>query len=264
MDRLKVTIAQSRRFSNYDDGIAWLRTQIKDLTTDLIILPENWVGTRILSDGEFNDYVGRLRELSSDVNALIIGGAVYVNINGRNMSVCPMVNERGLINYSEKIYPSRAIGERMEITGGNNLGIVRINGWSIGCIICVDAMYPELTRLMARYGVDLIANPSSISVDRVYLWRSLGLVRAFENSAYFASAMGTGYKYPDGRDVLGGSFIATPNGEFAMTVDAGVDGVFTAMINHDEIEYARSRRGYVDDLRNGILRSNVSIHVVDA
>ncbi len=81
----------------------------------------------------------------------------------------------------------------MEISGGTRLGLVRVDDWNIGCIICVDAMYPpELTRLLARHGVDLIVNPSSISVDRVSLWRSLGLIRAFENSAYFASAWALG------------------------------------------------------------------------
>lgn len=186
-----------------------------------------------------------------------------MNINGKNVSVCPMVSEKGLINYSEKIYPSRATGERMGISSGNRLGIVDVNGWRVGCIICVDAMYPELPRLLARHGVDIIINPSSISVDRVPLWRSLGLIRAFENSAYFASAMGTGYKYPDGRDVLGGSFVASPNGEFILTVDLGNEGLFTAIIDYNEIEYARSRRGYVDDLRNNSL-SNILVSITNA
>lgn len=76
--------------------------------------------------------------------------------------------------------------------------------------------------------------------------------------------MGTGYNYPDGRDVLGGSFIASPNGEFVMTIDIGIEGLFTATINHKEIEYARSRRGYVDDIRNEALSSNISINIANA
>ena len=264
MDRLRGTVVQVRRFSNYNDGIAWLRAQVKGLTTDLVILPEHWVGTRILSEGEFSDYVEGLREVSNEANALIIGGAVYVSIDGRGVSVCPMVSGRGLVNYPEKIYPSKATGERLRIVGGSRLRVVRVDDWGIGCIICADAMYPELTRLMAMYGTDLIANPSSISIDRVQLWRSLGLIRAFENSAYFASAMGTGYKYPDGRDVLGGSFIASPNGEFVMTVNIGAEGLFTATINRGELEYARSRRGYIDDLRNGLSMGRVSVNITNA
>ncbi len=107
MNSIKLTLAQTRRFGSYVDGITWFRTQIKGLTTDLVVLPENWVGTRILSNGEFNEYVEMLKAIAEDINALVIGGAVYVNINGRNVSICPIVNERGgLINYSEKIYPS--------------------------------------------------------------------------------------------------------------------------------------------------------------
>ncbi|WP_054854106.1 carbon-nitrogen hydrolase family protein [Vulcanisaeta distributa] len=267
MRSLRVTIAQTRRFSNYNEGIEWLRSRIKDVTTDLIILPENWVGVRIFSNEEFNEYVSLLRELANEVGALIIGGAAYVSVDNKNVSICPpMVNEKGgLINYSEKIYPSRATGERIGISNGNRLGVIKMNDWRIGCIICVDAMYPELIRLLAKHEVDLVANPSSISADRVSLWRSLGLVRAFENSTYFASAMGTGYKYPDGRDVLGGSFVASPNGEYRLVVDlGGVEGIFTAIINHDEIEYARSRRGgYINDLRNELLISNILVNIVD-
>jgi len=103
--------------------------------------------------------------------------------------------------------------------------------------------------------VDIIANPGSISVDRVQLWRSLGLVRAFENSAYFVASLGTGYKYPDGRDVLGGSFIASPNGEYVLTVDLGVEGLFNAALNRQDIDYARARRGYLDDLASNYFRN---------
>ena len=194
---------------------------------------------------------------------MIIGGAVYVNMNNKNLSVCPMVSGEGLINYSEKIYPSKATGEREGISNGRRLGIVEVNGWRIGCIVCIDAMYPEVARLMAIKGIDLIANPSSISADRISLWRSLGLVRAFENSVFYVSAMGTGYKYPDGRDVFGGSFVASPNGELILTIEPGSEGLYTAVLDYNEIEYARARRGYIDDLRShDIVLRNVVIHVV--
>ncbi len=262
MSELRVTIAQIRRFGNYLEGATWLNNNAKELSTDLIVLPENWVGTKVLSKDEFNDYIGLLKDLASGINALIIGGAAYVNIDGKNTSVCPVISGSGLINYSEKIYPSRATGERMGISAGKRLGIVELGNWRIGCIICVDAVYPELVRRMVMHGIDLVINPSSISVDRVQLWRSLGLIRAFENSTYFASAMGTGYRYPDGRDVLGGSFVASPNGELTLSIDLGVEGLFTTVLNRYELEYARARRGFVNDLRNSPLIDSIAIEIV--
>ena len=264
MSELRVTIAQIRRFSNYREGVTWLNNNARELSTDLIVLPENWIGTEVLGKDEFNDYIGLLKDLARSINALIIGGAAYVNFDGKNTSVCPMISESGLINYSEKIYPSKATGERMVISTGKRLGIVELGNWRIGCIICVDAVYPELVRRVAMHGTDLIINPSSISADRVQLWRSLGLIRAFENSTYFASAMGTGYKYPDGRDVLGGGFVASPNGEFTLSIELGAEGLFTTVLNRYELEYARARRGYVNDLRNSSLIDNIAVEIVRA
>ncbi|MCG2870373.1 MAG: carbon-nitrogen hydrolase family protein [Vulcanisaeta sp.] len=251
----RVGVAQVRRFHGYVEGIDWLRGLVRGLSVDLIVLPENWVGTRVLSRVEFDEYVGLLREVSGEVGALIIGGSVYVDFGNKVVSVCPMVGGDGLVNYSEKIMPSRATGERGRVSNGERLGVVELGGWKVGCVICVDVMYPEITRALALNYVDIIANPGSISVDRVGLWRSLGLVRAFENSAYFVASLGTGYKYPDGRDVLGGSFIASPNGEYVLTVDLGVEGLFSAALNHQDLDYARARRGYLDDLASNYFRN---------
>lgn len=67
-------MAQTRRFGNYNDGITWLKSQVRGgLNTDLIVLPENWVGTRVLSNEEFNEYVEMLKAIAKDINALIIG-----------------------------------------------------------------------------------------------------------------------------------------------------------------------------------------------
>nr|KJR72449.1 MAG: nitrilase [Vulcanisaeta sp. AZ3] len=262
MGGLRVGVGQVRRFSHFREGVDWLRDLIKGLIADVIVLPENWIGVKVLSKSEFDEYVDLLRELSSEVGSIIIGGSAYVDLGGRTISICPIVSSKGLINYSEKIRPSRATGERLSVSGGSRLGVIDLGDWRVGCVVCIDAMYPEITRALARHGVDIIVNPSSISVDRAQLWRSLGLIRAFENSAYFASAMGTGYKYPDGRDVLGGSFIASPNGEYVLTVELGAEGLYTVNLNHEEIEYARARRGYMEDLINDYL-SKVQVSIVE-
>ncbi len=64
MSELRVTIAQIRRFGNYRDGVTWLNSNARELSTDLIILPENWVGIKVLSEDEFNDYIGLLKDLA--------------------------------------------------------------------------------------------------------------------------------------------------------------------------------------------------------
>ncbi len=58
--------------------------------------------------------------------------------------------------------------------------------------------------------------------------------------------------------------MASPNGEFVLTVDLGAEGLFTTAINYNEIEYARSRRGYVDDLRHDALMRNILVNITNA
>ena len=48
------------------------------------------------------------------------------------------------------------------------------------------------------------------------------------------------------------------------TVNIGAEGLFTATINRGELEYARSRRGYIDDLRNGLPMGRVSVNITNA
>ncbi len=256
---MRVLVTQTRRFDDLREGVNWLRSVI-NAEADLIVLPENWIGIRALTEGEFHEYVDELSVIARELNALVIGGSAYVDVNGRVKSICPMVGAKGLINYSEKIFPSRATGERLRVSGGDRLGIVEMHGWLIGCVICVDAMYPEITRALARYGVHVIANPSSISEDRVNFWRSLGLVRAFENSAYYVASMGTGYKYPDGRNVVGGSFVASPNGTYPLLAPTGVEGAWNVTLSSAEVNYARQRRGYIEDLLSNA-HANVRVSI---
>ena len=72
-------------------------------------------------------------------------------------------------------------------------------------------------------------------------------MRAFENSVYVAAALGTGYRYADGRPAEGGSFIATPNG--ALVEFGRGEGVYAAELDKRDVEYARSRRRYLEDAK---------------
>jgi len=242
---MRIALAQVRRFSDPWEALDWLRRALDGVDADVVALPENWVG-KVLNMQEWSRFIKELSVLAD--SSLIIGGSAYVNLNGGTKNICPMVSDEGLLNYSEKIFPSKATGERLNVSPGSRLGMVMVSGWVVGCIICVDALYPELVRAMALRGAHLIVNPSSISSDRMNLWRSMGLTRAFENSIFFASPMGTNYRYPDGREVVGGSFIAGPNGEFPLLVEPRAEGVFVAELDMGPIKLARERRGYLEDV----------------
>jgi predicted amidohydrolase len=251
-----MAVAQMPRFSRVEEGVAWLLERVPRV--DLLVLPEYWRGARALEEGEFGRVVSALGEVAGVVGGVVVGGGLAVRRGGAVVNVCPVVGRDGLLTWGEKIFPSAATGERGWVSPGRRLALFRAGGFVVGCLVCVDLLYPELARRLASAGAEVLVNPASISADRRGLWRAVGLVRAFENSVYVAAALGTGYRYADGRPAAGGSYVASPNGGL---VEFGEEaGVYTARISRSELDYARSRRRYLEDVARGAPEVDLNTH----
>ncbi|MGC9170000.1 MAG: carbon-nitrogen hydrolase family protein [Thermoproteus sp.] len=243
---MKIAVVQSPRFSGPAEGLRWLMD--KTPRADLAVLPEYWIGTVPLDEEGFRSYISEIAEIASAMGGIVVAGAVAVARGGAVKNVCPVVGGEGLLTWGEKIFPSAATEERVWVSGGSRLALFKAGSWAVGCLSCVDLAYPELARRLALAGAEVVVNPASISADRRGLWAAIGLARAFENSVFVAAALGTGYRYPDGRPARGGSYVATPNG---ILVEFGEEpGVYLAELDRGELEYARRRRRYLDDVRS--------------
>ena len=78
----------------------------------------------------------------------------------------------------------------------------------IGVIICFDGDYPELSRITALKGAEIICRPSALlrSAD---LWELTNRARAYDNHVYVIGANATGVD-PSGVIYFGNSMIVTP------------------------------------------------------
>lgn len=242
---MRIGIGQTPRFNDVDKAVEWVLRRAVE--ADLLVLPEYWVGTKAMGEEALEEYASRMARAAKAVGGVVVAGSVVVDLDGVAKSVCPVVDQDGLLGLGEKVFPSAATGERARVSGGGRLVLFEAGGWTAGCLVCVDLLYPELARRLVLEGAEVLANPASISADRRGLWRAVGLTRAFENSVYVAAALGTGYEYPDGRPVAGGSFVASPNGDVVEFGEA--PGIYVVEIERAELERARSRRRYVEDAK---------------
>ena len=240
---MRLVLAQSPRFGGFTEGVRWLLERAP--RGDLLVLPEYWVGTAPMDEENFRRFVAEVAEVAGAIGGVVTAGALAVKVGGAVKVVCPVVGREGLLTWGEKVFPSAATGERAWVSRGSRLVLFRASGWAVGCLVCVDLMYPELARRLALAGAELVVNPASVSADRKALWAALGVVRAFENSVYVAAALGTGYSYVDGRPAEGGSYVATPNGRLIQFGDE--PGVYAAQLDREEVLYARARRRYLED-----------------
>ena len=97
------------------------------------------------------------------------------------------------------------------VTPGDGATVVRTTLGSIGLMICSDGDYPELARVNAIRGAEVICRPSALlrSAD---IWELTNRARAYDNHVYVIGANATGID-PGGSIYFGNSMIVTPVGE---------------------------------------------------
>jgi predicted amidohydrolase len=97
------------------------------------------------------------------------------------------------------------------VTPGEDVLVVDTPLGRIGVIICFDGDYPELARITALAGAELICRPSALlrSAD---IWELTNRARAYDNHVYLIGANATGVD-PGGVIYFGNSMIVTPIAE---------------------------------------------------
>jgi predicted amidohydrolase len=106
-------------------------------------------------------------------------------------------------------------GERADrggwVTPGEDVCVVDTPLGRIGLIICFDGDYPELSRITAIKGAEIICRPSALlrSAD---IWELTNRARAYDNHVYVIGTNATGVD-PAGVIYFGNSMIVTPIAE---------------------------------------------------
>jgi len=97
------------------------------------------------------------------------------------------------------------------VTPGEGVVVVRTPLGSIGLMICFDGDYPELARVAAVRGAEVICRPSALlrSAD---IWELTNRARAYDNHVFVVGANATGAD-PAGVLYFGSSMIVTPIAE---------------------------------------------------
>jgi predicted amidohydrolase len=97
------------------------------------------------------------------------------------------------------------------VTPGEDTLVVDTELGRIGVIICFDGDYPELSRITAIQGAEIICRPSALlrSAD---LWELTNRARAYDNHVFLVGCNATGVD-PAGVIYFGNSMIVTPIAE---------------------------------------------------
>lgn len=113
-------------------------------------------------------------------------------------------------------------------------------GFELGLTVCFDLRFPEIFRILALRGVNLISVPSAFTSHTGEAhWEVLLRARAIENQAFVAAANQVGHADPH-YDSYGNSLICDPWGTVLARVESEVD-VAVAECDLDSLAGIRER-----------------------
>src|SRR3989442_6831168 len=145
---------------------------------------------------------------------VIFGMPEESEVKGVIHNTAVFVGPKGLVGKYRKIHlPTHSVfEERRYYRPGQEASVFRTNIGIIGLSICYDLYFPELTRLQALQGAQLVVCISASPGLRRRVFDGFCLSRAMENAVYLAYVNRVGIE--EGLQSLGGSTGIAPNGPF--------------------------------------------------
>jgi len=195
---------------------------------EIVLLPEKW---NFIGDAEGLHASAELIEGGESVEAMaewarrhgvtLVGGSITERQEGREKlsNTCLVFDPQGTLTaVYRKIHlfdvevGGHVYRESEAEEPGEEPVVVRAEGWQIGLSICYDIRFPELYRILALEGAELLTVPShfTLHTGRDH-WEVLLRARAIEDQCYVAAAAQIGETRPE-RPSYGRSLIADPWG----------------------------------------------------
>ena len=199
-----------------------------ELGAELVALPEKWnlvgdpealhAGAETLEQGES---VAAMSTWAKRHGIVLVGGSIVERREGREkLSNTSLVFDAGgeLVARYRKIHlfdvdvGGHVYRESEAEEPGDEVVVAEAGGWKIGLTVCYDLRFPELFRLLALAGAELVTVPANFT-QRTGMdhWQVLLRARAIENALFVAAPGQTGEPMA-GRPSYGRSLIVDPWG----------------------------------------------------
>ncbi len=143
---------------------------------------------------------------------IVFGMPEESEVKGVIHNTAVFVGPKGLVGRYRKIHlPTHSVfEERRYYRPGQEASVFRTDIGIIGLNICYDLYFPELTRLQALQGAELVVCISASPGLRRRFFEGFCLSRAMENAVYLAYVNRVGIE--EGLQFWGGSRVIAPNG----------------------------------------------------
>jgi len=245
---VQIAITPNDVQTNVAKGVTWLRKAVSEYQADLVVFPET-VTTgydTALTPQELWDLVDEAPgRITQDIQTAAKELGVHVvwpsyrrgEERGVVYNAAILIGQDGeIIGIYDKTHP--APWERTEgggwATVGKRADVFETALGRIGMIICYDGDFPELSRLLAVKGAEIIVRASAL--QRSYdIWYITNCARAYDNHVYLVASNLVG---PDasGNYGFGHSMIVNPIA-WRLAQARGSEEIIAAKLDPDPLRY---------------------------
>ncbi|MCD6310331.1 MAG: carbon-nitrogen hydrolase family protein [Candidatus Eremiobacteraeota bacterium] len=223
MENFKIAIIQVEA-GNLQKNLLWMKKTSKDSAPDMVVFPETITtgfSTGIPPEELYNkvDFIpGKItypyQEAAGELGIFVI---LPTYEKGESKDVIynsvAIIDPRGeIVGIYRKTHPFPAedINRGGWTTPGDEVEIFSLPFCKIGITICYEGDFPELSRILALKGAEVILRPSALLRD-YDIWELTNRARAFDNHVYFIGINAVGQD-PGGNYYFGHSMIIDPLG----------------------------------------------------
>jgi len=202
----------------------------------------------------------KFQEFSIAYNINIITGSMPIIEDGKLLNISYLCRRDGSYEIYHKIHITPNEMSTWGMTGGDKLQVFHTDAGNIGILICYDVEFPELSRILADQGLDILFVPFLTDTQNGYnRVRRCAQARAIENECYVAiagcignlprvnnmdiqyaqSAVFTPSDFPFPTNTIKAE--ATPNTEMTLIADVDLDAL-KELHTHGSVNNLRDRR----------------------
>lgn len=207
--RLGLVQWEMRPVSNFDalcEQIEFFVDTVSGYHSDFVLFPEMFMAP-LMADFNHQTEAEAIRSLASFTEPLrdkFIDFAIAYNVNiitgsmpfikgGQLYNVGYLCRRDGTIERYSKIHVTPNEVNAWGIIGGNKLKVYDTDAGKIGILVCYDVEFPELARLLALDGMEILFVPFLTDTQNAFTRvKTCAQARAIENECFVAIAGGVG------------------------------------------------------------------------
>jgi len=226
----------------------WLKTAVKEYGAELVVFPES-ITTGFapgMPPEEFYDLLNYVPGPETDqIGALARELKVHVILpiyeKGKEKNV--IMNSSILINDKGEIagiyrkthpFPTERLDGGGWTTPGKEAVVVDTKLGKIGMIICYDGDFPELSRVLAIQGAEIITRPSAL-LRSFEIWDMTNKARAYDNHVYVVAVNSVGAD-AENNYYFGSSMIISPIAQ-KLAQARGTEEIISAKLDPNPLKY---------------------------